>query len=85
MGASNVDTSNRIQIEYDDKIARMFTIATIVWAAIAFTIGVFVAFQIAVWQLNFNTGWLTYGRLRPVHTNANIFAFAGNAIFAGIY
>ncbi|OHB74113.1 MAG: cytochrome C oxidase Cbb3 [Planctomycetes bacterium RBG_16_41_13] len=85
MSASNVDTSNRIQIEYDDKIARMFTIATIVWAAIAFTIGVFVAFQIAVWQLNFNTGWLTYGRLRPVHTNANIFAFAGNAIFAGIY
>ncbi|MCF6150205.1 MAG: cytochrome-c oxidase, cbb3-type subunit I [Candidatus Kuenenia sp.] len=85
MSASNANTSKLIQVEYDDEIVRMFTMATIIWAAIAFLIGVFVAFQIAVWQLNFNTGWLTYGRLRPVHTNANIFAFAGNAIFAGIY
>lgn len=85
MSASNAKTSNLIQVEYDDKIVRMFTMATIIWAAIAFLIGVFVAFQIAVWPLNFNTSWMTYGRLRPVHTNANIFAFAGNAIFAGIY
>ncbi|MDR4507088.1 MAG: cytochrome-c oxidase, cbb3-type subunit I [Candidatus Brocadiaceae bacterium] len=85
MSFTNADNKNLIQVNYDDKIVRLFTLATIFWAAIGFLIGVFVAFQIAVWQLNFDTGWLTYGRLRPVHTNANIFAFAGNAIFAGIY
>jgi cytochrome c oxidase cbb3-type subunit I/II len=48
-------------------------------------VGVIVASQLAWWQMNFGTSWLTFGRLRPLHTNAVIFAFAGNAIFAGVY
>lgn len=71
--------------EYDDKIVKYFVIATMVWAFVAFLLGIVIAFQLADWRLNFNLPWLTYGRLRPLHTNAAIFAFAGNAIFAGVY
>jgi len=48
-------------------------------------LGVTIAFQLADWHVNLGLPWLTFGRLRPLHTNAAIFAFAGNAIFAGIY
>lgn len=72
-------------IEYDDKIVRNFIIATLVWGGTAFVAGLLVALQLAYWKFNFNLEWLTFGRLRPLHTNAAIFAFAGNAIFAGIY
>ncbi len=71
--------------KYDDKIVRMFLIATMVWAGTAFLVGLLAALQMAFWQLNFNLEWLTFSRIRPLHTNAAIFAFAGNAIFAGIY
>ena len=85
MSSSNESNSGMIQIKYNDEIVRMFTLATIFWATIAFLVGIIIALQMAVWQLNFNTSWLTFGRLRPLHTNAALFAFAGNAIFAGIY
>ena len=85
MSASNDSSSGFVQVKYNDEIVRMFTLATIIWAAVAFLVGVIIAAQMAVWQLNFNTSWLTFGRLRPLHTNAALFAFAGNAIFAGIY
>jgi cytochrome c oxidase cbb3-type subunit I/II len=49
------------------------------------SVGILIATQLAWWQANFGISWLTFGRLRPLHTNAVIFAFAGNAIFAGIY
>lgn len=75
----------KVKVQYDDQIVRMFFHATLFWAFAAFTAGVWIAFELAVWQLNLNTEWLTFGRLRPLHTNAAIFAFAGNAIFAGIY
>ncbi|MES2800972.1 MAG: cytochrome-c oxidase, cbb3-type subunit I [Bdellovibrionota bacterium] len=70
---------------YDDDIVRKFIFATLIWAGVAFAVGLLVALQLAYWPANMNTAWLTFGRLRPLHTNAAIFAFAGNAIFAGIY
>ncbi|MHC4268038.1 MAG: cytochrome-c oxidase, cbb3-type subunit I [Planctomycetota bacterium] len=85
MNSSNESNQGIIQVKYNDEIVRMFTLATIFWATIAFLVGIIIALQMAVWQLNFNTSWLTFGRLRPLHTNAALFAFAGNAIFAGIY
>ncbi len=85
MNASNGSNSGLVQVKYNDEIVRMFTLATIIWAVVVFLVGIIIAVQMAVWQLNFNTSWLTFGRLRPLHTNAALFAFAGNAIFAGIY
>ncbi len=73
------------EFSYDDKIVRQFIMATMIWGGIAFLAGLLAALQLAYWPLNFNLEWLTFGRLRPLHTNAAIFAFAGNAIFAGIY
>ncbi len=70
---------------YDDKIIKMFIMATLLWGAVGMLLGVTAAFQLADWNLNFNLEWLTFGRLRPIHTNAAIFGFAGNGIFAGIY
>jgi len=70
---------------YDDEIVRMFVIATIIWGAVAMLLGITIAFQMATWKMNFGLQWITFGRLRPLHTNAAIFAFCGNAIFAGIY
>ena len=70
---------------YDDEIVKKFLLATIIWGGIAFIVGLLAALQLAYWPLNMKLEWLTFGRLRPLHTNAAIFAFAGNAIFAGIY
>jgi cytochrome c oxidase cbb3-type subunit I/II len=70
---------------YDDQIVRYFIIATLIWGAVAMSLGVTIAFQLADWHVNMNLQWITFGRLRPLHTNAAIFAFCGNAIFAGIY
>ncbi len=71
--------------KYDDSIVKKFLFATVLWGLVALLLGVFIASQLANWKLNFGISWLTFGRLRPLHTNAAIFAFAGNAIFAGIY
>lgn len=70
---------------YNDKIVKKFAIATVIWGAIAMLVGVILAAQLANWKMNFGLEWLTFGRLRPLHTNAIIFAFVGNSIFAGIY
>jgi len=72
-------------IEYNDDIVKKFTLATMGWGLAAFLFGLLAALQLAYWKANFDLEWLTFGRLRPLHTNAAIFAFAGNAIFAGIY
>jgi cytochrome c oxidase cbb3-type subunit I/II len=71
--------------QYDDKIVRLFTLATLGWGLIAFIAGLFIALQLGAHKLGWDLPWLSFGRLRPLHTNAAIFAFAGNAIFAGIY
>ena len=70
---------------YDNRWASNFVIATLIWGIVGMTLGVTIALQLAFPAANFDVPWLTYGRLRPLHTNAVIFAFAGNAIFAGIY
>ena len=72
-------------ITYDDGIVRAFTAVTMLWGVVAFLVGVTVAAQLSFWQANFGLEWLSFGRLRPLHTNAAIFAFVGNAMFAGIY
>ncbi len=72
-------------VVYDDAIVRAFSIITIVWGVVAFLVGVIVASQLSFWQANFGLEWLSFGRLRPLHTNAAIFAFVGNGMFAGIY
>ena len=70
---------------YDDAIVRKFAVATMVWGVVAFIAGLYVAILLVVPQLSFGLEYLTLGRLRPLHTNAAIFAFAGNAIFAAVY
>lgn len=73
------------EFSYDDAIVKKFIIATIGWGAISLLLGVFIATQLADWRFNLGLPWTTFGRLRPLHTNAAIFAFAGNGVFAGIY
>ena len=81
-----MSTNRKLEtFSYDDKIVKLFVIATLVWGAVALLLGVTIAFQLADWRLNLGLPWTTFGRLRPLHTNAAIFAFCGNAIFAGIY
>ncbi|MBA3699143.1 MAG: cytochrome-c oxidase, cbb3-type subunit I [Planctomycetes bacterium] len=70
---------------YDNRWASNFVIATLVWGIVGMSLGVTIALQLAFPAASFDQSWFTYGRLRPLHTNAVIFAFAGNAIFAGIY
>lgn len=70
---------------YDNKIVRDFGIATMVWGLVGMTVGLLVAVQL-VWPfMNFELQYTTFGRIRPLHTNAVIFAFVGNAIFMGAY
>ncbi|MGZ3744141.1 MAG: cytochrome-c oxidase, cbb3-type subunit I [Pseudobdellovibrionaceae bacterium] len=73
------------KIFYDDDLVKKFILATLIWGGAALLFGLIAALQLAWWPLNMNMEWVTFGRLRPLHTNAAIFAFAGNAIFAGIY
>jgi cytochrome c oxidase cbb3-type subunit I/II len=70
---------------YDNKIVRDFAIATIVWGIIGMTVGLLVAMQLFKPALNLGNQYTTFGRIRPLHTNAVIFAFVGNAIFMGVY
>ncbi|MBC2594794.1 cytochrome-c oxidase, cbb3-type subunit I [Ruficoccus amylovorans] len=74
-----------VTVEYNDRIVRYFMLASIVWGIVGMGAGVVIALQLSFWQLNFDTSFLTFGRLRPLHTNAAIFAFVGNMMFAGIY
>jgi cytochrome c oxidase cbb3-type subunit I/II len=71
--------------EYDDKTPLLFAWATVIWGVVGMLVGLIIAIQLFYWPLNLNLPWLSFGRLRPLHTNAVIFAFCGNAIFAGIY
>lgn len=70
---------------YDDKVVKKFLIATVIWGFVGMLVGVILAAQLANWKINFGLEWITFGRLRPLHTNAIIFAFVGNGIFAGVY
>ena len=65
---------------YDEDSVRLFVIAALAWGLVGFTMGVLIAFQLAFPVLNLGTEWTTFGRLRPVHTSAVVFAFGGNAL-----
>jgi cytochrome c oxidase cbb3-type subunit I len=73
------------QQTYNYKVVRQFAIMTIVWGIVGMAVGVLIAAQLVWPQLNFDIPWLGYGRLRPLHTNAVIFAFGGSALFATSY
>jgi len=73
------------KFSYDDRIVRMFCTATIVWGLVATLAGLLVAVLLVLPSLTAGLPWFSFARLRPLHTNAAIFAFAGNAIFAAIY
>jgi cytochrome c oxidase cbb3-type subunit 1 len=70
---------------YNYKVVRQFAIMTIVWGLVGMSVGVLIASQLAWPALNFDIPWLTFGRLRPLHTNAVIFAFGGCSLFACSY
>ena len=70
---------------YNDKVVRQFAIMTVVWGVVGMSVGVLIAAQLLFPALNFDIPWLTYSRLRPLHTNAVIFAFGGSALFATSY
>lgn len=69
---------------YDNKIVKKFILATIIWGVVGMLVGLLAALQLVWPDLN-ATAWLSFGRIRPLHTNAVIFAFVGNGIFAGVY
>jgi len=73
------------KFRYDDDIVRKFTLATLIWGVVGTLAGLYVALILVMPSLSFGLPYLTFGRLRPLHTNAAIFAFAGNAVFAAVY
>ena len=72
------------QTTYNYKVVRQFTVMTVVWGIVGMLVGVIIALQLAFWPANLPP-FLSFGRLRPLHTNAVIFAFVGNMLFAGVY
>ena len=72
-------------VRYDDAIVRKFAVASLIWGVVGMLVGLIIAFQLAAPELNLGIEFLSFGRLRPLHTNAVIFAFVGNGMFAGIY
>ncbi|MCB0516660.1 MAG: cytochrome-c oxidase, cbb3-type subunit I [Bacteroidetes bacterium] len=70
---------------YDNRIVKNFALAAIIWGLVGMTVGLIVALQLVFPALNFDWPYTTFGRLRPLHTNAVIFAFVGNGIFMGVY
>lgn len=77
-----------MQIEkfsYDNKVVKWFAFATVLWGVVGFLAGLWIALALVFPDLNLNWAPTTFGRLRPVHTNAVIFAFVGNGIFMGVY
>lgn len=78
-------SDRKITLEFNDKVVRQFMLASLIWGAVGMVVGLLIAAQLNFWQLNFGTSWLTWSRLRPLHTNAVIFALVGNMMFAGVY
>ena len=70
---------------YNDTVVRQFALMTVIWGIVGMTVGALIAAQLLFPALNFDIPWLSYGRLRPLHTNAVVFAFGGSALFASSY
>ena len=73
------------KFHYDNRIVKLFAYATILWGAVGMTVGLLASIQLFLPAANFNFAPTTFGRVRPLHTNAVIFAFVGNGIFMGVY
>ena len=73
------------RFSYDNKVVKWFAYATVLWGIVGFLAGLLIALQLAFPVFNFDWAPTTFGRMRPVHTNAVIFAFVGNGIFMGVY
>ncbi len=87
LGAQSTDLSvgpRTVTFRYDDRIVNQFIWASVVFGLVGLLVGLLIALQLAFWQANMGP-YLSFGRLRPLHTNAVIFAFVGNMIFAGVY
>lgn len=76
---------NNETMTYDYSVVRQFAIATVILGIVGMLVGVLIASQMAWPVLNFDTPWLSFGRLRPLHTNAVVFGFGGSALFATSY
>jgi len=76
---------NNETMTYDYTVVRQFSIATVIIGIVGMLVGVLIASQLAWPVLNFDTSWLSFGRLRPLHTNAVVFGFGGSALFATSY
>ncbi|MGZ5072171.1 MAG: cbb3-type cytochrome c oxidase subunit I, partial [Usitatibacter sp.] len=70
---------------YNYKVVRQFAVMSVVWGVVGMLVGVFIAAELYWPELNMGIPWISYGRLRPLHTNAVIFAFGGCALFATSY
>ena len=84
-GIKHMQSTQATGEKYQDGVVRLFSVMTVVWGIVGMTVGLFIAAQLAWPALNFGIPWLSYGRLRPLHTNAVIFAFGGCALFASSY
>ncbi|MEZ5043022.1 MAG: cytochrome-c oxidase, cbb3-type subunit I [Saprospiraceae bacterium] len=73
------------QFSYDNAIVKNFAYATVLWGVVGMLVGLIAAFQLIFPALNLGIAETTFGRIRPLHTNAAIFAFVGNGIFMGVY
>lgn len=80
-----MQNSHLERFEYDNAIVRNFSVATVIWGIVGFLVGIIIALKLVFPDFLGFIPELSYGRLRPLHTNAVIFAFAGNVMFAGIY
>ncbi|MDN3922042.1 cytochrome-c oxidase, cbb3-type subunit I [Roseateles violae] len=78
-------TSSRDAVSYEDGVVRAFALAAVLWGIVGMLVGALIAAQLTWPELNFGIPWLSYGRLRPLHTNAVIFAFGGCTLFATAY
>lgn len=73
------------KFSYDNQTVKMFSIASVIFGVVGMLVGLIIAVQLFLPELNLGFQYITFGRIRPLHTNAVIFAFVGNAIFAGVY
>src|SRR5512144_1718389 len=85
MGGKVMSDARAVPVPYDYRVVRQFSIMTLVWGVVGMSVGVLLAAQLTWPELNPGIPWLTYSRLRPLHTNAVIFAFGGSALFATAY
>jgi len=81
----NMSQTKSLNVDYNYTVVRLFALTTVLWGIVGMSVGVLLAAQLYWPALNFDTAWLTYSRLRPLHTNAVIFAFGTSALFATSY